>query len=54
MFSDELVERAIKYYKYRYDLDISPEIAQGYLHSLADLFESFLNLKKIENSCNID
>lgn len=35
-FSDELVQRIIKYFKVKYNLDITEEKANEYLSSLAD------------------
>lgn len=54
MFSQDLIASTIKYFKNTYDHDISPEIAQGYLYSLAGLFEAFLNLEKLEDSCKMN
>lgn len=54
MFSQDLIASTITYFKKTYDHEISPETAQAYLDSLAGLFESFLNLKKNEDSCKID
>lgn len=37
-YSDELVQRIIKYFKVKYNLDITKEKANEYLSSLADFF----------------
>ena len=41
-FNQALIARTIKYFKERCDQDISPEIAEEYLNSMADLYECFL------------
>lgn len=40
-FNQLLIERIQKYFKEKYDLDISDEIANEYLNSLADIFAVF-------------
>jgi len=39
-FTQELVDRTIKYFKEKYNHDISPEIAEEYLNSLANLYRA--------------
>ena len=43
-FSRELVERAQSYFGEKSGRDISPETANEYLNSLADLYASFIEL----------
>jgi hypothetical protein len=37
-FSQKLIDRTIHYFKKKYNLDISPEVAEEYLHSFARVF----------------
>lgn len=39
-FTQELVDKTIKYFKEKYDHDISPETAEEYLKSLGNLYRS--------------
>jgi len=41
-FNQLLVDRLIKYFKEKYDLVISPEVAQEYLNSMADVYASYI------------
>ena len=41
-FNQELVARTIKYFKEKYNHDISVETAEEYLNSMADLYSSFI------------
>jgi hypothetical protein len=54
MFSQDLIERTIEYFKKTYNHEISPETAELYLNALTGLFGSFLNLKKTKDSCKVD
>jgi hypothetical protein len=56
MFSDDLKNKLIAYFKKEYAVDITPEQAGEYLNSLADLFTitgSILNEQKVEDNLNI-
>lgn len=37
-FSEELEEKTIKYFEFRYKMEITPEEAQKYLNTWSDLF----------------
>jgi hypothetical protein len=43
-FSQELIERTVRYYKERHNVEISEDTANEYLHSFADLYLSFAEL----------
>ena len=45
-YTENLIQRTIKYFKMKYNHDISPEIAEEYLNSLAILYRSITNLTK--------
>jgi hypothetical protein len=45
-YNQKLIERVIAYFKKRCGLDISPEQAEEYLNSFADLYESFVEFSK--------
>jgi len=49
-FSEELKQKMISYMREKYDLDITPEQADEYLRSLADLYFAFYETKKRENT----
>ena len=42
LFSQELIERTIEYFHEKHAHEISPEIAEEYLHDMAGLYESFI------------
>lgn len=42
LYKQELVERTIKYFKERFNTDISKETAEEYLNSMADLYGCFI------------
>lgn len=42
-FSNDLIEKTIKYFKEENGLDISFETANDYLHSLGSLYIAFLD-----------
>jgi len=41
-FNQVLIAKTIKYFKEKCNHDISPEIAEEYLNSMADLYECFI------------
>ena len=47
-FNQALIARTIKYFKERCDQDISPEIAEEYLNSMADLYGCFIDCLKVD------
>ena len=48
-FSQELIDRTIRYYKKRGGIDISEDTAIEYLNSLGSLYESFIELTVASN-----
>jgi len=44
-FSDKLIEKLKKYYKEKYGVILSNEVAERYLHSFAELFNVVTNNK---------
>ena len=48
-FNQALIARTIKYFKERCDQDISPEIAEEYLNSMADLYGCFVECLESKN-----
>jgi hypothetical protein len=46
-FNQELILRVMKYFREKYDLEISPATAEDYLDSLADLYETGLEFAKL-------
>ena len=49
LFAQNLIDKIIDYFKKKYGQDISPEIANEYLISLANLYESFIEFTQVEN-----
>ena len=47
-FSDLLVKRTQKYFKQRYNLDISDETAEEYLHAMAGLYATFIEFLEFQ------
>jgi len=50
-FTQELVDRTIKYYKERFNKDISIETAEEYLNSMADLYGCFIEFLEKDEGC---
>ena len=48
-FNQELVIRVTKYFKEKYNHKISPEIAEEYLNSMADLYGCFIEFLENKN-----
>ena len=48
-FNQDLIARTTKYFKEKYQHDISNEIAEEYLNSMADLYGCFIEFLETEN-----
>ena len=51
-FNQDLIARVTKYFKDRYQHDISPEVAEEYLNSMADLYGCFIEFLETENEAD--
>ena len=51
-FNQDLIARVTKYFHERYQHDISPETAEEYLNSMADLYGCFIEFLETENEAD--